>query len=93
MKREKRTTKRERKAHNPPAPRPPVAEGQHIHCIACGRHLDAQEFDGATATAMYLECDHKSRFPSCSECQVTARYLIAEHDRTGNPVAVAQAWH
>jgi NAD-dependent SIR2 family protein deacetylase len=93
MKREKRTTKRERKAESPTPAQPQAGQGQHIHCIACGKHLDAQEFSGATATALYLTCDHSTRFPSCAECQVTARYLIAEHDRTGNPVATAQAWH
>jgi NAD-dependent SIR2 family protein deacetylase len=94
MKREKRPTKRERKATNPTQAQPQAgAEAQHIHCIACGRHLDGNEFQGTSPTALYLACDHKTEFPSCTECQVTARYLIAEHDRTGNPVAVARAWH
>jgi hypothetical protein len=98
MKREKRLTKRERRGGEPARPALPAAANSessapHIHCIACGRHIDAHEFDGISPSAMYLTCDHKSRFPSCSECQVTARYLISEHDRTGNAIAAAQAWH
>ena len=94
MKREKRLSKRERRALDP-STSSAKADGhaQHIHCIACGRHLDAAEFTGPTPTAVSLQCDHKSMFPACRDCQVNARYLISEHDRTGNPVAVAEAWH
>lgn len=91
MKREKRLTKRERRALDPS--RPVANAGGHIHCIACGRHIEPQEFSGVSPSAVYLACDHNSRFPSCADCQVTARQLIAEHDRTGNPVMTAQAWH
>ena len=92
MKREKRLTKRERREANPTKP---AAQGHssHIHCIACGRHMDPAEFQGPTPRGLFLTCEHKSQFPSCTDCQVTARYLIAEHDRTGNAVATAQAWH
>lgn len=92
MKREKRLTKRERRALDPARPAAPQG-GAHIHCIACGRHIDPPEFTGTSPKAVYLACEHNSRFPACLDCQVTARYLIAEHDRTGNPVATAQAWH
>jgi hypothetical protein len=92
MQRKKRLTKSERKALSPG----PGAGGQqqaHIHCIACGRHLDPQEFSAAPPTAKYLICDHQSRFPACADCDVVARGLIAEHDRTGKPIAQAAAWH
>ncbi len=91
MQRKKRLTKREVKAQNP------GSSGQqqqaHIHCIACGRHLDPQEFSAAPPTAKYLICEHQSRFPACVDCDVIARGLIADHDRTGKPIAQAAAWH
>jgi hypothetical protein len=90
MKREKRLTKREKKeqsggGHN--------HEQGHIHCIACGRHIDPNEFSAAPPSAMVITCDHKSQFPACANCEVTARYLVAEHDRTGKPVNTAAAYH
>ncbi len=93
MKREKRLSKRERRALDPNRPAAGHNHPQHIHCIACGRHLDPSEFQGPTPTAVSLQCDHKSTFPACRGCQVDARYLISEHDRTGKPVAIAEAWH
>ena len=90
MQRTKRLTKRERKDLTPRVANPQAA---HIHCIACGRHLDAEEFSAASPSASYLICDHGSRFPACTSCEITARGLIAEHDRTGKPVSQAQAWH
>jgi hypothetical protein len=90
MQRKKRLTKRERKDLTPGTASQQAA---HIHCIACGRHLDAEEFTAAPPSARYLTCDHQSRFPACVSCDVAARGLIAEHDRTGKPVAQAQAWH
>jgi hypothetical protein len=91
MKREKRLTKREKKeqsgggaGHN---------HAQHIHCIACGRHIDPVEFSQAPPSAIIITCDHKSQFPACANCEVTARYLVAEHDRTGKPVNTAAAYH
>jgi hypothetical protein len=91
MQRKKRLTKRERKDLTP-------GDGghqhaAHIHCIACGRHLDAEEFSAIPPTAKYLICAHQSRFPACVACDMVARDLLAEHDRTGKPVAQAQAWH
>ncbi|MGC4088446.1 MAG: hypothetical protein QM756_11230 [Polyangiaceae bacterium] len=93
MKREKRLSKREKRALDPNRPVGPQGGNAHIHCISCGRHINPPEFGGTSPTAVYLTCEHQSRFPACTDCQVNARYLIAEHDRTGNAVAAAQAWH
>ena len=91
MKRAKQLTKRERKALAPQ--RPVVAPtDKHIHCIACGKHLDPVEFQ-PPATATMLECQHKSRFPSCVDCADLGRRLLIEHDRSGRPVQTAAAWH
>ena len=90
MKREKRLTKRERKELTGGAPK---HDHGHIHCIACGRHIDPNEFSLAPPSAIVITCDHKSQFPSCAGCEVTARYLVAEHDRTGKPVNTAAAYH
>jgi hypothetical protein len=100
MKREKRLTKRERKADGPvaaPAPRAAAKQQQHdhhkhIHCIACGKHLDASMF-GEPNGAEFLRCDHGSDFPHCVACVDKARELVAEHDRTNKPVKKAGAWH
>ena len=92
MKREKRQTKRERKAEKGPGPSGRGTEQQHIHCVACGRHLDPAEFN-APATAVSVSCQHNSRFPSCTGCVEKTKLLLAEHDRTGQPVKVAVAWH
>ncbi|HEY8943297.1 MAG TPA: hypothetical protein VIM73_03500 [Polyangiaceae bacterium] len=93
MKRVKRLTKRERKDLEPNRSAQPHNAHAHIHCIACGRHIDPSEFNSFPPKSVYLTCDHRHDFPSCGDCQVTARYLIAEHERTGNPVQAAQAWH
>jgi hypothetical protein len=90
MKREKRLTKRERKALEP-SRQPTQHQHQHIHCIACGRHLDPVEFD--RGDAVILSCQHGSTFPSCVECKARGEQLLAEHDRTGQAVQSAQAWH
>jgi hypothetical protein len=92
MQRTKRLTKRERKELSP-GQSGAQQQSAHIHCIACGRHLDAQEFSAIPPTAKYLICDHQSRFPACADCDVVARGLIADHDRTGKPIAQAAAWH
>lgn len=89
MKRQKRLTKRERKAldgehHH---------EHQHIHCIACGRHIDPGEFSASPPTAKIIACQHGSKFPTCSACVQASQRLLDEHDRTGNPVQTAGAWH
>ncbi|HLV22883.1 MAG TPA: hypothetical protein VKZ49_18470 [Polyangiaceae bacterium] len=92
MKRQKKLTKRERKALNP-RPAAPAPSSSHIHCVACGRHLDPREFSESPVSASYVTCDHGSRFPCCVGCLMKAEALVAEHDRTNQPVRVAQAWH
>lgn len=89
-KKAKRLTKKERKAASGGGS---GGAPQHLHCIACGRHLDPGEFAGASPTARVLTCDHGGRFPSCTGCVPTATTLIAEHDRSGKPVQAASAWH
>jgi hypothetical protein len=91
MKRAKQLTKRERKALAP-ARVAAAPTAQHIHCIACGRHIDAAEFDSPPSATM-LRCDHGSRFPACVTCEAPARALLAEHDRSGKSVQAASAWH
>jgi hypothetical protein len=95
MKRKPKLTKRERKAAAPPRAASPVGtrhEDQHIHCIACGRHLDEGEFE-PPATATVITCDHGSNFPACVKCMPKALALVKEHDRTNQPVRVAAARH
>ena len=102
MKREKRTTKKERKAaqgvtSTPVRPRASAAaqrghDHTHIHCIACGKHLDPSVFgepDGAT----FYRCQHGGDFPHCAGCAERAKQLVDEHDRTGKPVQKAAAFH
>jgi hypothetical protein len=91
MKREKRLTKREKKEQSGGGGG--ESHAQHIHCIACGRHIEPSEFSLAPPSAMIITCEHKSQFPACSNCEVTARYLVAEHDRSGKPVNSAAAYH
>ena len=94
-KKAKRLTKRERKAQeraDTPA-RPHQHEHRHIHCIVCGRHMDSGEFEGFLPTARIITCDHGSQFAACSKCEIRARELVAEHDRTGEAVQSAPAWH
>lgn len=92
MKREKRLTKRERKALAPQRPAPAHNHHhQHIHCVACGRHIEPEEFD--SSHALWLTCNHGSQFPACVECKDKGVALLAEHDRSGNPVRTANAWH
>jgi hypothetical protein len=92
MKREKKLTKRERKAQLGVGPSGKSREPQHIHCVACGRHIDPSEFD-APASAVGVFCQHQSRFASCVGCVERTRVLLAEHDRTGKAVKMAEAWH
>ena len=90
MKRKPKLTKRQRKALAPP--RPVVNQPQHIHCIACGRHIEESDFE-APATATVITCAHGSNFPACVRCMTQAIALVNEHDRTTMPVKVAPAWH
>jgi hypothetical protein len=89
MKRTKRLTRKQRKALNASA-----AEGhRHIHCIACGRHIDPQAFTQSPITARYIKCLHGTTFAVCVGCENAGRKLLEEHDRTGQPVNAASAWH
>jgi hypothetical protein len=94
MKRMPKLTKRERKAMSPARPQaaPHQHDHGHIHCIACGRHLNESDFD-APATATVITCDHGSNFPSCVACMPQAMAAVKEHDRTNQPVQTASAWH
>jgi hypothetical protein len=93
MKREKRLTKRERKALAPPRPaRAGGADDKHIHCVACGKHLNPHEFDHP-ATATRIACQHRAMFATCIACIDVSKNLLAIHDRTGQPVRAAAAWH
>lgn len=100
MKREKRLTKKERKLAQASAarslPRTPARQHghahQHIHCIACGKHLDISVF-GEPDGADFIRCEHGSDFAHCIACTETAKELVAEHDRTNQPVRKAAAWH
>ncbi len=92
MKREKRLTKRERKAAAGGEQPHEHDHAPHIHCVACGRHLDPGEFE-EPVTAKIVSCDHGSQFASCVGCETRTRALLAEHDRTGKPVKTTAAWH
>jgi hypothetical protein len=92
VKREKRLTKREQKAAKGPRLGAVQAQTKHIHCVACGRHIDAVEF-APPARAVLLRCHHGSQFPSCVECTAASQAALDEHDRTGQAVKTAGAWH
>jgi hypothetical protein len=99
MKREKRLTKKERKmaqaSATKAAPRPAAGQhshAHHIHCIACGKHLDVSMF-GEPDGADFIRCEHGSDFAHCIGCTDKAKELVAEHDRTNQPVRKAAAWH
>jgi hypothetical protein len=91
MRREKRLTKREKKAQAGGGE--PAHDAQHIHCVACGRHIDQGEFGQSPPAAVFIRCEHGSRFAACAGCQSRAKELVVEHDRSGKPVAAAAAWH
>ncbi len=99
MKREKRLTKKEQKSlglrstQTQEAPHAHAHGHEHIHCTACGKHLDAHQFDSEPPSATWLKCDHGSDFASCVACTEQTRALLVEHDKTGNPVRQANAWH
>jgi hypothetical protein len=98
MKRTKKLTKRERKAReamNRPAGAAVQPQGHahgHIHCIACGKHLDPDAFGEPGGPAFY-RCQHGSEFAHCAEHEAQAKALVDEHDRTGAPVQQVAAWH
>lgn len=91
MQRKPRLTKKERKALA--GPKPASTQGRHIHCVGCGVHLDPAEFDRAVPTATWLTCKHGSTFASCVGCTGVSQGLLDEHDRLGQPVRAASAWH
>jgi hypothetical protein len=93
-KKTKRLTKRERQEQFGKGPSgKPNNESTHIHCVACGRHIDPTEFTSRPATATRLTCQHGSRFASCAGCVLESQARLDEHDRTGQPPRIAQAWH
>ena len=97
MKRKPKLTKRERQAAaGGPKPsgaaKPHQHDHQHIHCIACGKHLDPNDFE-SPATATIITCDHGSNFPLCVKCMPKSLELVKQHDATNQPVQTAQAWH
>ncbi|HVW27755.1 MAG TPA: hypothetical protein VHC69_20460 [Polyangiaceae bacterium] len=91
MKKQPRMTKRERKAAETGTGH--EHQHQHIHCIACGRHINQEEFHASPPTAKIIACQHGSKFPTCSACVQASQRLLDEHDRTGQPVQTAGAWH
>lgn len=104
MKREKRTTKKERKAAQPVLSNAGARTGAqgrtaqaaqkqtHIHCIACGKHLEPSTF-GEPGGPEFYRCQHGSDFAHCAEHAALAKQLVDEHDRTGKPVQTTPAWH
>jgi RNA polymerase-binding transcription factor DksA len=91
---QKRLTKRERKELFGKGPSgTPNAESSHIHCIACGRHIDPTELSARPATAARLTCKHGSRFAACTGCVTEAQSRLDEHDRTGLAPRITSAWH
>ena len=115
--REKRLTRKEKQALHGVGPRPPAtstsfaAQGielepglndqSHVHCVACGRHLDTVGELRARNGAMRpggtpwttVRCAHGSTFQACEACVPQARVLLADHDRSGADVRAAAAWH
>ncbi|MBI5513188.1 MAG: hypothetical protein HY909_05430 [Deltaproteobacteria bacterium] len=75
-----------------------MKDGDHLHCIACGKHLDTVGearsrkggFDALWAT---VRCAHGSPFFACLGCVTDARRRLDEHDRSGASVKVASPWH
>ena len=93
MKRQKKLTKRERKAQEAAAAAASgvTKEDPHIHCIQCGRHIDPGEM--VSGNANWLRCQHGTKYASCHGCIEGAMQRLREHDRTGEQVKIAPAWH
>jgi hypothetical protein len=87
----KTLTKRERKALEGRGPS--GQDDRHIHCVACGAHLDPAQFTARPSTARHVTCRHGSRFACCEGCVSEALRRLEEHDRSGRPVQTAAAWH
>jgi hypothetical protein len=74
--------------------------GSHIHCVSCGKHLDTvgEARDRAAKGLggnlwMNIRCAHGTEWYACMGCLGPAKQLLDEHDRTGNAVRAAGAWH
>jgi G3E family GTPase len=99
MQRTKKVTKRQRKQMQQQGQSEHQHEDhnhqhQHIHCVACGRHIDPEEFEQVLSpSATIVRCLHNSAFASCMECVEVTKEILAEHDRTGEAVRAAAAWH
>lgn len=91
MKREKKLTKRERKALEGGTAKQQGAP--HIHCVHCGRHINQDEFTKSPIGANFIKCAHGTRYACCTGCIPGARARLDEHDRTGNAVKIAPVWH
>jgi hypothetical protein len=90
----KTLTKRERKALEGRGPSgSPKHQAQHIHCVACGAHLDESQFTSTPPTARYVRCQHGSRFSCCAGCVQEAMRRLDDHDRNNRPVQIAEPWH
>ena len=79
---------------------PDVPAGQHLHCVACGKHLDTvgeardRAAKGITSNLwMSIRCAHGSIFYACMGCLEPAQKLLDDHDRTGDGVRAATPWH
>ena len=79
---------------------PKLSPGTHLHCVACGKHLDtvgeARARGGAGLASplwVQIRCGHGSAFYACMECVLPAKQLLDEHDRTGGPVRAAAPFH
>lgn len=80
---------------------PGLNDQSHVHCVACGRHLDTvgelrarngAPRPGGTPWAT-VRCAHGSVWQACAACVPQARVLLADHDRSGAQVRAAAAWH
>lgn len=85
---------------NPIGAVPSGHTGDHIHCLACGKHLEtvgearARSAKGLQSTVwMSIRCAHGSEFQCCMGCVDRAKQLLDEHDRTGEGVRAATPWH
>ena len=86
----KRLTKRQRKELEGKGA---GGHDEHVHCVACGRHLHAEQFTGRPSTARWMRCRHGSRYGSCIGCVAETKRRLDEHDRSGRPVETTAAWH
>lgn len=74
-----------------------LSPGQHLHCLACGKHLDtvgeARARGRANPMWVAVRCGHGSVFHACLTCVGEVRARLDEHDRTGNAPRAAEPWH